>query len=342
MKKNLTVVLAGALLFLVPILGYSGGSQDASGQAKKPAYELRFGHTLTEADLFHKGYLEWAQKVLEATGGDLQIEVYANSQLGVEEDVLEQIRQGTNIGWQTDFARAGSYIREMGVLNCPYFLENTEDVKKCLTSPTINGWCERLASEFGLRPLSFTFIQGYRSVFSNKEARNPTEMKSMSIRTANAASWVESVRSLGCTPVALNYGDMYTGIQTKVVDGCELPYNAALNLKIQEVAKNIIETKHIFQLQLAVLSEIWYKKLPANYQKILVDEMVKEGFKVSEELDAAHEVSKQTMIKAGMKLIPYSELDIAAFKKNSQSAYDALNLDAARRAVYADIGKQVF
>jgi TRAP-type C4-dicarboxylate transport system substrate-binding protein len=323
-------------------MGFSGGSHD-SGSASAPGaaqkYQLRFGHTLTEQDLFHKGYEVWAEKVLAATNGGISIDVFANSQLGVEEDVLEQIRQGTNIGWQTDFARAGSYIREMGVLNCPYFLENAEEVKKCLTSPTIIGWCDKLASDFGLRPISYTFIQGYRHVYSNKEATNPTQMKSMSIRTANAASWVESVRSLGCTPVALNYGDMYTGIQTKVVDGCELPYNAAFNLKIQEVCKVIIETHHIFQLQLAVVSEQWFKALPANFQKILVDEMVKEGFIVSEELQGAHEVSKQAMIKAGMKLIPYASLDIAAFKKNSQQAYDALNLAAAKKAVYTDIGK---
>jgi TRAP-type C4-dicarboxylate transport system substrate-binding protein len=340
MKKSVSIFVLLMILFcFIPGMGFAGGSQDSGSAQGSQKYQLRFGHTLTEQDLFHKGYLVWAEKVLAATNGGLSIDVFANSQLGIEEDVLEQIRQGSSIGWQTDFARAGSYIREMGVLNCPYFLETVEDVKKCLASPTINGWCNKLASDFGLRPVSYTFIQGYRQVFSNKEAVNPAQMKSMSIRTANAASWVESVRSLGCTPVALNYGDIYTGIQTKVVDGCELPYNAALNLKIQEVCKVIIETQHIFQLQLAVVSEQWFKALPADYQKIMVDEMVKEGFIISEELRAAHETSKQIMIRAGMKLIPYASLDIAAFKKNSQQAYDALHLAEAKRAVYADIGK---
>ena len=336
MKRILTLNLC---LLVGTFFAFAAGSTQPKATAGEK-FLLRFGHTLTEADLFHKGYLEWAKAVAEKTNGNLQIEVYANSQLGIEEDVLEQIRQGANIGWQTDFARAGSYIREMGVLNCPYFLENPDEVKKCLSSPTILGWCNTLASQFGLRPLTFTFIQGYRNVYSNKEARNPTEMRSMSIRTANAASWVESIRSLGATPVALNYGDIYNGIQTKVVDGCELPYNAALNLKIQEVCKFIMETKHIYQLQLLVVSETWFKKLPENYQKILVDEITQVGFKISAELEAAHEKSKQEMIKAGMKLISYSDLDIDAFRKSSQSAYDVLKLTEARKAVYADIGKK--
>ena len=337
MKKILAVCL---ILTVGAFCAFAGGGKEpAAAQGGQGKVILRFGHTLTEQDLFHKGYLAWSKAVAEKTSGNLQIDVFANSQIGVEEDVLEQIRQGANIGWQTDFARAGTYIREMGVLNLPYFLENLDDVKKLLKSPTVNGWCEQLATQIGLRPLSYTFVQGYRNIYANKEAKNPGDMKSLRIRTANAASWVESIRSLGAVPVALNYGYMYNGIQTKVVDGCEIPYNAALNLKIYEVCKYILETKHIFQLQLCVVSETWYKKIPANFQKILAEELVNEGFIISKELEAAHEQSKQTMIKNGMTLIPYAQMDIAAFRKSSQSAYDVLKLADARKAVYADIGK---
>lgn len=102
-------------------------------------YKLNFGHTLTENDPFHQAYLKWAEAVSKKTGGKLQIEVYPSSQLGVEEDILEQMKQGTNVGWQTDAARLGNYVNEFSVLLAPYFLENMDEVKELMDSPTI--WC---------------------------------------------------------------------------------------------------------------------------------------------------------------------------------------------------------
>ena len=101
----------------------SAGNTAPSGDAK---YVLRFGHTLTEQDLPHIYMEKWADSVREKTNGAVEIEVYANAQLGTEEDVIEQIRQGANIGWQTDFARLGSYVNDLSVCNAAYFIDNQE------------------------------------------------------------------------------------------------------------------------------------------------------------------------------------------------------------------------
>ena len=101
----------------------SAGNAAPSGDAK---YVLRFGHTLTEQDLPHIYMEKWADSVREKTNGAVEIEVYANAQLGTEEDVIEQIRQGANIGWQTDFARLGSYVNDLSVCNAAYFIDNQE------------------------------------------------------------------------------------------------------------------------------------------------------------------------------------------------------------------------
>jgi TRAP-type C4-dicarboxylate transport system substrate-binding protein len=302
--KNLKRMLA-LLLALLMVMAFAacGGSEESAAPestapegnesaapegddfAEEPTYTLRFGHTLTEQDPFHQAYLNWADAVYEQTKGDVLIEVYANSQLGVEEDVLEQIRQGSNVGWQTDFARAGSYIREMGVMNCPYFLSSAEEVAALIDSPTMNGWLDQLASEYGLRGLSFSFIQGFRNVYCNSPVYSPADFSGLRIRTANAEAWLESINSLGCVATALNYGDIYTGIETSVVEGCELPYTAAFSLNIQEVCDYIIETQHIYQAQLLVVSEDWWNTVPEEYQTIIVDTLNEEGFKVTEQLE---------------------------------------------------------
>lgn len=332
--KRTTFVLALALCL--------GFALNAAGQKEesKQTYKLRFGHVQTSEDLFHKGYEKWAKAVAEKTNGGLQIEVFPSAQLGVEEDVLEQMRRGSNVGWQTDPARLGNYVSEFSILYAPFLMDSLDEVKKLLTSKAIGSWVKRLEDEYKIKVVSYAWVQGFRNVYSNKLGKNPTEFRSMMIRTAPAPMWQATVNSLGCKAVALPYGDLYNGIQTKVVDGCELPYAAAVTLKVNEVAKYIIETKHIFQLNVQVVSAEWFNKLPKEYQTILVDECNKAGLEVSEQLQQNAERDKQTLISKGMIYIPQSDLDMDAFKKSGQAAYDSMKLGAAKEAIYAELGKK--
>lgn len=307
----------------------------------KATYVLRFGHVQTEKDFFNIAYEKWAKAVAEKTNGDLLIEVYPNAQLGKEEDVLEQIRQGSNVGWQTDPARLGNYVNEFSVLYAPYFLENLDEVKKLLHSKAIGEWIQKLEDKYKIKVISYAYVQGYRNVLSNKLGKNPTEFQGMLIRTAPAPVWVATVNSLGCKAVALPYSDLYNGIQTGVVDGCELPYAAAITLHVNEVAKYIIETQHIYQLNIQVCSADWFNKLPEEYQKILIDECNVAGLEVSELLQKNAVKDRQFLIDKGMTYIPYEDLDINAFKKAGAAVYDDLKLNDAREAVYAELGKTI-
>ena len=80
---------------------------------------LKFGHVLSPNHPYHAGFEKWAERVEERTNGEIVIEVYHSSQLGVEEDILEQLRQGVPIGWNTDSARLGNYVPGIAVLNAP-------------------------------------------------------------------------------------------------------------------------------------------------------------------------------------------------------------------------------
>lgn len=355
MKKRLTAIVC-ALSMGLSLLASCGGSSapassapaeskaaDAAAQTADDGevYTLRFGHTLTEQDPFHQAYLKWAEAVSERTNGKVVIEIYPSAQLGVEEDVLEQMKQGSNVGWQTDSARLGNYVNEYSVLLAPYFLESMDEVKALLDSPTVKGWEKKLEDEHNIKVISFAYVQGFRNVYANKKATSPAEFKGMQIRTAGAPIWVAAINSLGCAAVSLPYGDLYNGIQTKVVDGCELPYIAANNLKVQEVAKYILETRHIYQMNFMVCSADWFNQIPAEYQDIVIEECNKAGLEVSAQMEADSEANKQTMIDAGMEYVPYEEMDIEALKKAGQSAYDELKLNEVREAIYKELGKEI-
>ncbi|MDC7229384.1 MAG: C4-dicarboxylate TRAP transporter substrate-binding protein [Sphaerochaetaceae bacterium] len=333
MKKRLLIGIMLVAL-LMPIM-----AQGAAEQKGDQEYLLRFGHVLTPEDTFHKQYLEWAKAVSERTDGKLKIEVYPSAQLGVEEDVLEQIRLGSNVGWQTDPARLGNYVKEWGILYMPFFLSGIDDVEQLLDSKVIQGWVNELEEKHQIKVVSYAWVQGFRNVFTNKPGKSPSELRNSLIRTANAPAWLATVNSLGSKAVALAYGELYNGIQTKVVDGCELPYAAAKQLKVYEVADYIVETQHIFQLNVMVVSSAWFNKLPADYQAILIEECNNAGLDASNILLQNAEADRQFMIDQGMTYIPHSDLDVEAFIESGEKAYESLGLAEAKAAVYAELGK---
>ena len=108
----------------------------APAQAPK-TYTLKFNHVLGPKEPYHQGFMTWAKRVEERTKGGLKIDVFHSAQLGREEDIIEQIRQGANIGQNTDSARMGNYVPGIAVMNGPYFAETLEDVAKLRKSPTV-------------------------------------------------------------------------------------------------------------------------------------------------------------------------------------------------------------
>lgn len=311
----------------------------ASAGALAEKYNLMFSHTLTENDPYHQAFVQWADAVSERTNGELTIDVYANAQLGAEEDVIEQMRMGANIGHNTDFARLGNYVPEVAVFNGPYMLESLDDVKKAQQLDCVKEWEKRLEEEFGLKVLSFAYVQGYRNVISNKAVTKPEDLSGMKIRTAGAPIWQESIRAIGATPVSLARSEIYSAAQTKAIDGIEDVYTAYANAQLNEVLKVVSETHHIYLVNVSVCSADWFNSLPEEYQQILVEEADKAGYAVSESIQENADQVKQEMIDAGVTIVPYEDIDIEAFKAAGEKAYEVMGITEAKKAVYEGLGK---
>ncbi len=312
----------------------------ASPTAQAGTYILKFNHVLGQKEPYHQGFTNWAKAVEEKTKGGLKIEVFHSAQLGVEEDILEQIRAGANIGQNTDSARMGNYVPGIAIMNGPYFAENLDEVAKLKNSPTVRGFLDELANKHGMKVLSYSWVQGYRHFFTNKPVRNPEDLKGLRIRTPPAPIWQESVRALGATPVALAFGDMYPALQQKVMDGVELVYNNIPAGRFYEVLKYVSETRHIMLVNFEVISSKWFNALPADYQKILVEECDKAGIETSKLImdKLEKEVKQDLTTKRGMVVV--DNVDLAAFKKAGEKAYEVLKIADVKNKVFAEIGKK--
>ncbi len=304
----------------------------------QPKHSLKFNHVLGPKEPYHEGFLNWAKAVEARTKGGLKVEVFHSSQLGKEEDILEQIRQGANIGQNTDSARMGNYIPGIAVMNGPYFVETLEDVAKLRKAPTVVKWQQELATKFGFKVVSFSWVQGYRHFFTNKPIRKPDDLKGLRIRTPPAPIWQESIRALGATPVAMNFGDMYPGLQQKAIDGVELVYNNIPGGRFYEVLKFANETKHIMLINFEVVSAKWFDSLPKEYQQALVEECDKAGEATSRQIFKLEAEVEQQLKGRGMTIV--KDVDLAAFRKAGDKAYEVLKIQDAKNQVHKEIGKK--
>ncbi len=320
---------------------FVGGQNSAAAADPPKQYVLKFNHVLAPTDPYHPALLKWARAVEAKTNGNLKIQIFPSAQLGVEEDILEQIRQGANVGQNTDAARLGTYVKDMQVINGPYFVETLDEVQKLNSLPIVKGWKEELEKTQGFKVLSFYWVQGFRQMVTNKPIRKPEDLAGLRIRTPPAPIWQESIRAIGATPVAMAYGEMYPAMQTQAIDGLELSFTAASNGKFFEVAKYVSETRHILLINFEVISSKWFNALPADYQKILEDECNKAGLEVSKDyMDTIDVKSRKTLQDKGMTVIGASEIDMAAFRAAGAAAYQKLGIAATRDKVYQELGKK--
>jgi tripartite ATP-independent transporter DctP family solute receptor len=300
-------------------------------------FTLKFNHVLGPKEPYHDGFLAWAKRVEERTKGGLRIEVFHSAQLGREEDIIEQIRQGANIGQNTDSARMGNYVPGIAVMNGPYFAETLEDVAKLRKAPTVIKWQDELAGKFGLKVLSFGWVQGYRHFFTNKAIKTPDDLKGLRIRTPPAPIWQESIRALGATPVAMAFGEMYPGLQQRAIDGVELVYNNIPGGRFYEVLKFASETKHIMLINFEVVSAKWFDGLPKEYQDILIEECDKAGEETSRQIFKLEAEVEQQLKSRGMTIV--KDVDLAAFRKAGDKAFEVLKIMDSKNAVHKEIGK---
>jgi len=300
-------------------------------------FTIRFNHVLGPSEPYHEGFLNWAKRVGERTNGRLKIQVYHSAQLGVEEDIIEQMRQGANVGQNTDSARLGNYVPGIAVMNGPYFAETLEEVDKLSKAPTVIQWQEELAKNHGLKVVCFDWVQGYRHFFTNKPIKNPQDLDGLRIRTPPAPIWQESIRALGAAPVAMAFGEMYPGLQQRAIDGVELVYNNIPAGRFYEVLKYANETRHIMLINFQVISAAYFNRMPTDFQTILVEECKRAGQETSAKIFDLEQKVKQQLKEKGMTVV--EDVDLAAFRKAGEKAYEALKLTEAKNKVYKEIGK---
>ena len=328
MKKVLALVLAAVMLLSMTACGSKGGN-DAD-----KVYELKVSTTQTEKSMIYAGLQAAADAVAEKTNGKVKVTIYPSSQLGAEEDMIDQALQGMGIAVLTDAGRLSSYVRDIGILNMAYIVEDYDQGLKLMETETFKGWDKGLI-EKGIRTLTYNYYDGARSFMGNEKYVTPADLNGVVCRTPGADPYVKSIEAMGATAYNIAWSEVYNGIQTKSIDACEVQYTSAVSSAIYEVCDYVAKTEHINLFNMVICGEKWFSQLPEEYQTILLDEFYNAGYNNAQEIIAAQESMEATLIEKGMEIV---EVDLDAFKTAADKAYEELGWTELRTQLYTEAG----
>lgn len=271
-----------------------------------------------------------AKRIGERTNGEIEVTVYPSSQLGSDNDVLEQIRNGAAIAVLVDAGRLAPFKKELGILSAPYLVDDYTQYSAITESPVYKGWVEELASSSGIRLLNYNWFQGTRQMFTTKPVTKPADLTGVRVRTIDAPGWLATVNALGATAVPLPWSEVYSALQLGAIDGAEAQLTGAYGIKLHEVTKNLAFTGHVQLLTGLATSEAWFKSLPAEQQAIIDEELKKAGEEASAGTVAKIDTVLKDMQAAGVVV---SEINVDDFKALVPGVYADLGLEEARDAL---------
>lgn len=284
-------------------------------------YTLSVNSALAMSDPLFQGLEAFQKNVAEASDGRIEVKLFPNSQLGPDEDVLEQARAGAPVAVVVDGGRLAVFQKEFGILGAPYLASGYEGVRKVVTSDLFEDWVQTLRDASNHQVLSFNWWQGERHLLTRKEVNAPEDLNGIRMRTPGAPVWVETIEAMGATPTPMPWGEVYSALQQNVIDGAEAQLPAVVGAKLEEVITHITKTGHINLITGLVTSSLWFDSLPPDLQQILRDEALKAG-------DIGSYATRDALAQIEAELqeggVSVREIDVTPFREATASVYDTL------------------
>ena len=305
MRKLITLLAALSL----------GGIAAAQAQT-----ELKFGHVGNPGSLFEASANEFAERAnakLEEQGLDYRVAVFGSSQLGTDEELMQKLRLGT-----VDFALPStvmsSTVDAFGVFEMPYLVKDREHMKRIeqeIFWPTL----APLAEEQGYKILAL-WENGFRHITTSvRPIETPEDLQGIKLRVPSGKWRVKMFQAYKANPTPMAFSEVFTALQTGVIDGQENPFAQIWSAKFQEVQDYLSLTGHVYTPAYITAGKQKFESLPPEVQQVL-EETAKETQAFVYETAAALENDLLTKLKEGG--IQVNEADKDAFITASQPIYD--------------------
>ncbi len=237
-----------------------------SGPALAADITLKFGHVGEPGSLFEASVDAYAACVNEAGGGKVEVQTFGSSQLGKDQELLQKLKLG-----QVDFALPSSVMssvaEEFGVFEMPYIIRDRDHMRR--VQGEMMDVFQAAVNEQGYRIIGL-FENGFRHITNNvRPITVPDDLAGIKLRTPKGEWRVKMFSLYGANPTPMAFSEVFTALQTGVIDGQENPYAQIASAKFQEVQKYLSITGHVYTPAYVLVSDSAWQGWPEDVRAVL-------------------------------------------------------------------------
>lgn len=292
MKKRSIALVMASVLAVSGLVG-CGAKEEAPAQTTaaaaaqaetkaavtpaKDAVTIKLTTTKSTNSYAYEGLEMFKAQVEEESGGSLIVELYPASQLGGQNEQLEGMGMGTIEMAYISAGAAEGFYPKSGLPGVLFTARDEDHALKIWQSEKGQEIVNELTSEIGVRFLDFS-IEGVRSVWSKAPIEKLEDLKGLKVRVPEVPMFINTFESLGVNPTPMALSEVYTGLQTNIVDGLEYDTNGVVEYNFTDHCKYCYETKHGVSIMSFMVSETFWNNL-SDDQRAVIE-------KASEEISA--------------------------------------------------------
>lgn len=229
---------------------------------------MKFGHVGAPGSLFEATANNFAECSNAALSGEVEVQTFGSSQLGKDKELLQKLKLG-----QVNFSLPSSVMSSVddsfGIFEMPYIISDRDHMRRVQGAMMDTFQDAAHANGYHIVGLA---ENGFRNITNNVRPVNiPADLEGIKLRTPNGVWRLKMFQEYGANPTPMAFSDVFTALQTGVIDGQENPYAQIASAKFQEVQKYLSVTGHVYTPAYILASKKQFDKLPANVQEALTD-----------------------------------------------------------------------
>ena len=231
--------------------------------------EIRWGHLTNPGHPISLGVQKFAEILAKKSGGKMKVREFGGSQLGSEQQQQSALRGGTQDMFTNSPTSLAGLVKEFGLLDLPFSFASIDEVTSVVDGPLGQMLIAKLA-EKDIVGLAFWDLGGFRNVTNSKRPIAKLEdLDGLKVRVIGNPVYIDTFKLLGTNPVPMAFAEVYTALETKVIDGQENPYSIILSSKFYEVQKYLSLTQHTFSMNLVQVSKKFWDSLTPAEQRLM-------------------------------------------------------------------------
>lgn len=227
---------------------------------------LRISSSLTadQNSAHYIWYQRFAANLKTAVGARIASDFFPNSQLGKEADVVQQVKVGSIDIMLTGSSIWATVAPEFGMLDLGYVFDSYAHMARALDGGVGASLAEILRSRTGCTIMGWGSHFAARSVYTKAPVKSTAELKGVKLRVLPTSAFIDTFKLMGAVPTPIPFNELYTAVQTGVVDGFEHDASTVLATKLYEVTRHCFLTEHLFPPMVAVIGKRGLDKIPAD------------------------------------------------------------------------------